>query len=280
MASSSSKLVPSDPEKVTVVRHIGDALVTFSAPFFRMGRIKIGGRGTLVKLSSGNLAVFSPVALTDTAKKEIAAFGNGNVKYITALDQEHHIYLEPWHKEFPNAVVIAPEGLPAYRDKQGYGKIAESSWRLFKKNDSSGSGLGLDDEFNREFEYQYVAAHPNQELVFCHKPTRTLIEADLMFNLPANEQFSKTDVNVHSGVLTRLMNHLNNTQGSAIWQKRFLWYLLSAKDRTGFNKGVAKIAAWDFDRIIPCHGDVIESGGKGVFEKVFGWHIDAVKKGR
>jgi len=25
----------------------------------------------------------------------------------------------------------------------------------------------------------------------------------------------------------------------------------------------------DIDRIIPCHGDVIETGGKGIFESVF-----------
>lgn len=23
-----------------------------------------------------------------------------------------------------------------------------------------------------------------------------------------------------------------------------------------------KVSAWDFDRVIPCHGDVIETGGK------------------
>jgi hypothetical protein len=30
---------------------------------------------------------------------------------------------------------------------------------------------------------------------------------------------------------------------------------------------------------VPCHGDVIEGNGKSVWEKVFGWHLDAAKKG-
>jgi hypothetical protein len=28
------------------------------------------------------------------------------------------------------------------------------------------------------------------------------------------------------------------------------------------SKGAKEVAEWDFDRIIPCHGDVIETGGK------------------
>jgi len=42
---------------------------------------------------------------------------------------------------------------------------------------------------------------------------------------------------------------------------------------------VNKVSKWDFDRIIPCHGDVIESGGKGIFDKVMAWHLEAAKKG-
>ncbi len=28
------------------------------------------------------------------------------------------------------------------------------------------------------------------------------------------------------------------------------------------------VNGWDFDRIIPCHGDVIETGGKQAFQTV------------
>lgn len=50
-----------------------------------------------MRLATGNLAVFSPVALTDTVKQEIASLG-GKMGYIVALDQEHHIFLESYHK--------------------------------------------------------------------------------------------------------------------------------------------------------------------------------------
>ena len=125
---------------------------------------------------------------------------------------------------------------------------------------------------------EYVDAHANKELVFNHKPFKTLIEADLMFNLPATEQHSKSEHNASSGLLTKLFIAMNGTHGDATWQRRFVWYAISAGDKQGFAQSVSRIAKWDFDRIIPCHGDVIESGGKGIFENVMRWHIDLAKK--
>lgn len=113
--------------------------------------------------------------------------------------------------------------------------------------------------------------------MFLHKSSRTLIQADVLFNLPATEQFSKTKEDPESGILTKLFGALQHTRGAAMGQKRIIWWALSAGNRPDFNKSVAHVAAWDFDRIIPCHGDVIETGGKGIFEKVFGWHLEAFK---
>jgi hypothetical protein len=33
------------------------------------------------------------------------------------------------------------------------------------------------------------------------------------------------------------------------------------------------VAAWDFDRIIPCHGDVVETGGKQVWLDAFQMYL-------
>jgi len=278
MASGAHKLIPSDPEKVMVIRHVNPSIITCSTPFLRFGRIKVGGRATLVRMANGSVAVFSPVALTDTVKQESETFGN--VKYIVAPDQEHHIFLESWHKAYPNAKVLGPETLPSYRDKQNYFQIPSSAWHLFKKPQSSTAEpiFSVDPDFDAEFQTEYVHAHGNQELVFNHKPTRTLIEADLLFNLPATEQFSKSGANPESGILTKIFAGLQHTRGDAIWQKRFLWYGGIVQDKPAFNASVSRIAKWDFDTIIPCHGDVIETGGKGVFEKVMEWHLKAAEK--
>ena len=102
-----------------------------------------------------------------------------------------------------------------------------------------------------------------------------MVPNSMMFNLPAKEQYSRTGEDPTSGILNKMFIGLQTTKGAATWQKRFLWYAASAGDRQGFNQSVRKIASWDFERIIPCHGDVIESGGKGIFKKIFEWHLNA-----
>ena len=44
-----SKLIPSDPSKVMVIRELSPAITTLSTPFWRFGHLKVGGRGTIGK---------------------------------------------------------------------------------------------------------------------------------------------------------------------------------------------------------------------------------------
>ena len=167
------------------------------------------------------------------------------------------------------------EGLPEKREKDPATAGIPFKYVFTNGNKST---LKVGEEFDRDFDYEYVGSHANKELVFHYKPDKTLIQADLMFNLPATEQHSKTAEGAESGILTKLFTGFQNTKGDATWQKRFLWYAVSAGNRPDFNKSVGKINEWDFDRIIPCHGDVIESGGKGIFQKVLAWHLAALGK--
>jgi len=111
-----------------------------------------------------------------------------------------------------------------------------------------------------------------------YKREKTLIEADLLFNLPAKEQYSKSDESPYQGILTSMFNYGGAAVGDATWHRRMLWYGI-AVDRSSFNESVSKIDKWDFDRIIPCHGDVIETDGKSAFRNVMKWHLEAFAAG-
>lgn len=226
-----------------------------------------------VKLSSGALAVFSPVALTDATKAKVTEMG-GQVRYLIALDYEHHIFLSEWAKQYPEALLIGPEGLQEKRAKQDDERIGKENFAVVftksKKHDTK-----VSEEFDADFDYEYVDGHANKELVFNYKPDKVLIQADLMFNLPAIEQYSKVpelEKQKNNGFTNKLFNGIQNVEGDAKWIKRFNWYLL-AKDRPSFNKSINIIKSWDFDTMIPCHGDVIEGDGKATFLKVFDWHL-------
>ncbi|KAL8726947.1 MAG: hypothetical protein Q9166_006368 [cf. Caloplaca sp. 2 TL-2023] len=271
-----SKLIPPDPGSVTVIRKVTPNITICSAPFNRFGRFKIGGRGTIVRLQSGALAVFSPTALTPEVRTTVEALGN-NVGYLAAMDFEHHIFLSEWVRAFPSAKVFGVDGLPEKRESspETAGTKFTHVWTMKNKE-----GLKVDPDFDKEFDYEYVGSHANKELVFCHKPDKTLIEADMMFNLPAHEQYSRTTEKATDGIFTKFFTAFQNTVGEANWQKRFLWYVASGPDRKGFNESVRKINGWDFDKIIPCHGDVIDNGGHEVFKRLFAWHLNSANKGK
>lgn len=240
----------------------------------------MGSRGrvnsiSLVRLSSGALAAFSPVALTEDTKAKIASMG-GTLQYIVALDFEHHIFISEWAKEYPEARIIGPEGLSEKRTKASKSdpKIgAEPFFVEFTPANKRMQKISAD--FDADFEYEYVDAHPNKELVFFYKPDRVLIEADLLFNLPAIEQYSRVpEPDRESSFLGRLFTSFQTTDGEAKGNKRFLWYALSARDRAGWNESVRRIEAWDWDTLIPCHGETLVGNGKEVFKKIFEWHLE------
>lgn len=276
--SMSSKLVPSNPSDVAVIRTITPNVVTVSVPFARFGIIRVGGRGTIIRLTSGALAVYSPVALTPETQAKVAELG-GDVRYIIAGDIEHHIFLSEWARAFPNAKIVGPKGLAAKRaavkDDERIGKEPFA----FEWDASNAHDNNVDAAFAADFDVEFVGSHPNKEVVLLYKPDRVLIQADLMFNLPAIEQYSRVPAaeKTSHALLNRIFEGANNTSGDAKGLKRFLWYVISRGDRAGFNESVRRINDWDFDTIVPCHGETIMGGGKELFRKAFEWHLQGRK---
>ena len=267
---SAKRLIPPKPEQCMVIRDVTPTITTFSVPFLRFGLIKVGGRGTLVRLKTGNLAVFSPVALTSEVKSKVASMGN--LKYIVAPDQEHHIFVTPWAREYPDAELIGMEGLPEKREGDASTKGIGFKHVFTTKNKRD---MSISPEWDAEFETEYLHGHANKELVFWHKPSRTLIEADVLFNAPPTEQYSRAGEDPNAGLWTRLFGGIMNTRGDMIWQRRFLWHASGRSDRKGIAESARIMAGWDYDRIIPCHGDVIETGGKEKMSLLMKWFVEA-----
>ncbi|KAF3214033.1 hypothetical protein TWF106_008430 [Orbilia oligospora] len=267
----SSKLWGTDPSKTAVIRQVTDAITTVSVPFLRIGLLKFGGRATITKLSSGGLVVFSPTVLTDEVASTVTSLG-GQVSYIVAPDIEHHLNIGPWKAAYPTAQVIGPTVLYQKRQKQGNEDVPFD----FSYNSENKNSLILPEDFTRDFELEYWDNHMSHEIALLHKPSGTLIEADLIFNLPSKEQFSKTDIDATKGFWTKVSMHLFTSLAGKS-QQRFLWYGASSKGRAGFNRSAKVLDGWEFDRIIPCHGDVIETGGKATFRRLFAWHLAAAE---
>lgn len=104
------------PEASIVIRTISPSVVTLSVPFeFAGGRVKAGGRATVVRLGNGSLLVLSPVTLTEQIRYQLADMGN--IGHIAALNIAHHLHVSSCAAAFPEAKVISVEGLPEKREK-------------------------------------------------------------------------------------------------------------------------------------------------------------------
>lgn len=261
--------VPTNPDEVMVVRDLVPGVVTFGIPWKRFDVLKVGWRCTLVRLKTGNLAVFLPGPLTEKVKAKVQSLGP--VKYIITLSNQHHLFLSLWTAAYPEAFCIGMEGLQEKREEEPETRGTQFT-HTFTRDDKL--SMQVTDEFDDEFSYEYCHSHGHQELVFLHIPTGTLIEADVLFNLPATEQFSKTTISPTSGLRNAIFVGVMNTWGPIFWQRRFLWYIGAAADRPGFADSVKRMRQWNYKRIVPCHGNVIEVDAQRRMEKLTSWFVE------
>ncbi|KAL8393952.1 hypothetical protein RB595_003642 [Gaeumannomyces hyphopodioides] len=253
----------SNAASTTVIRDVAPGITLFSVPL-TMGVLKLGGAMTAVKLStSGALAVVSPIALSDDVRAKLASLG-GEVRYLVSPNREHHVHISAWASAFPGAHVVVAEGLPEKREARAETR-GTTYGTIFTAANKAGARIGAD--FDADLDCEYVDGSRNRELVLLHRASRTLIEGDVVFNLPAREAFSASGVDPAAGLVGRLAGAVLQT-ASPGWQRRVSWYA-AASDKARFAESVKRINGWEFDRIIPCHGDVIESGGKKVFADIF-----------
>lgn len=161
----------------TVIRSIGESIKIFSIPFSRFGVLPIGGRSTALKLRDGVFVVVSSPCIEETTS---AIDAMGTVKWLLVPDYVHALNISAFHKRYPQAMCIGPEGIDAKKPDVRFEGVLGAGG----ENKTYG--------FEDEVELLYCPAHNNKEIALLHKPTRTLVEADLLFNLPCDEQYSKT----------------------------------------------------------------------------------------
>ncbi|GAA5877847.1 hypothetical protein JCM16303_000258 [Sporobolomyces ruberrimus] len=250
MASTTATNAPAPHNAELTIRKLDDYVTIFSVPFKRMGVVPFGGRSTAIKLQSGNVWLAASHPLCPETLKTIHEMG-GPVKHLVMFDAEHGMYTETYHKAFPEAKLYFPPS--ATKKWISKGLLSEGSTNVFTYGEGKADPFEVDT--NGEIKSaDFTKAHVNEDIAFLHVPSKTMIEADLLMNLPANEQYSQTDEKNSIPFINKVV------PGSGA-HKKMLWHLVS-KDKQEMSRAAKEVAAWDFDRLIPCHGDVIEPGGK------------------
>ncbi|TBU55408.1 hypothetical protein BD310DRAFT_933782 [Dichomitus squalens] len=235
-----------------VIREVAKDVWTFSCPFQLFNLFPVGGRTTAVRLRSGDVWVLASTPLCESTKTKLRELGP--VKWIIGADEYHHLYLAEFKREYPEAKLVAVEA--AREKKATYGLTFDGAWGA----DPPGTEYG----FEHDIKHCYFSGFKNKDVAFLHLASKSLIQADLLFNMPAREQYSLA---ARPGPLLTFQS-LNPYSSINRW---VVWFL--GVDKEAMKRDARTVAGWDFERIIPCHGDIIEENAKSAWNEAYKWYL-------
>jgi hypothetical protein len=200
-------------------------------------------RMTVIRLADGSLMLHSPVQCTDETRRVVAELGT--VRYLVSPNKLHHFFLGPWAEASPGAEIWASPGLREKRPDLAFagelGDQPEPGW--------------ADDVDQCLFGGSFFM----NEIVFFHRPSRSLILGDLIENHDPDK--------VHGP--QRLWLRANRALAPEAVTPR-LWQLTFWKRRAA-RRALARIRAWRPERVLVTHGPIIRSGGAERIEHSLGW---------
>jgi len=201
--------------------------------------LESGTRMTLVRLSSGGLFVHSPVALDAATRAAVDALGE--VRAVVAPSVFHHLSVGQWMRAYPDAVFGACPGLEWKRTDLAFTCVVADEPRP---------------EWSQDLAQVYFSSRRENEVVFFHRASRTMICSDALLNLSR-----------HPSRMTRLVAKLMGNDGPGRgWPER-----LMIRDRGLARRQVERMLEWDIDKIVLAHGTLVERGGRDALRRAYAW---------
>ncbi len=209
-----------------VAEDLWDATTLLSFP----GGVRLPARMTVVR-QRGRLLLHSPIALTDELADQLRELGE--VAAIVAPNRYHHMFLRGAAERFPDARVYGVPGLPEKR----------------KNVEFSGVLTGARGEIEATFEdvLMPVAMRGTpvlNEVAFFHRPTASLITADMVFNVRTPATFS-----------SNLALSIMGTRGRLAQSRFFHFY---TRDKAAMRSSLKEVLALPLKRVVMGHGEVFE----------------------
>jgi len=203
--------------------------------------LPVGTRMTVIRLSGGRLLLHSPVALDSELRGELDSIGR--VRYAVAPNRVHHLYAGQVAQVYPEARLWVGPGLERKRPDLACVAVL---------------GDEPPEEWREEVGQVFFRGRPYEnEVVFFHRTSRTLILCDIAFNFGPR-----------TAAPTRLLMKLLRSYGRFGPSK--LDPLL-IRDRDAARESLERILAWNFDRVVVAHGEVLESGGREALRAGYSW---------
>jgi hypothetical protein len=191
----------------------------------------VGTRMTVIRLRSGDLFLHSPVSLDPALREALERIGR--VRWVVGPSKVHHFFLGDYARAWPEAELCGAPGLAEKRPDLRFQRVIDDTpvpaWE-------------------GELRQLVFAGAPRlNEVVFLHRPSRTLLFTDLVFNVKPGP-----------GNRARLLHWLLGATGR-FGPHRLVRSMI--RDREAARRSLRTLLSWDFERVIVTHGEVLERGG-------------------
>ncbi len=200
-------------------------------------------RMTIVRLPGGRLFVHSPIGSDPGLFAQIEALGE--VRYLVSPNKIHHLFMGDWSKRYPQAELYASPGLARKRKDLSFVATLTDT---------------APDAWKDEIEQVVLKGSPfMKEVAFFHRASRTMIVADMI------ERLEGKGWSWWMKILGRLDGLMGAKGGMPKeWRASFL-------NRKKARKDLARMIAWDPQRIIIAHGPCVDEDGADYLKMSFRW---------
>ena len=222
-----------------------DEIWTYEGSKVRFYGFPFPTRMTVVRLNAGTLWIHSPEKLTDALQQELRELGE--VAYLISPNKLHHLFLSKWIEAYPSARTYAAPGLVEKRRDITFDaaltEVTEAAWQS-------------------QIDQTIFRGSPAvEEVVFYHKPSRTLILTDLI------ENFDPDTLNWWQQALARFAGIVYPTGKTPIdWRLTFYF-----GSREQARQSLRTMLGWGAQNIILSHGKCIIGGATDYLKKSFAW---------
>lgn len=203
--------------------------------------MKLSATMTVVKLPNSELLVYSPVALTP--ERRVAVESLGTVTHLYAPNTFHFMWLSEWTAAFPKATVHAPRGLGNKRP----------DLRIDRFHDEE-----LPAPLESVLDEVHIEGFLLEESVLVHRPSGTLLVADLVHNVGRPEHW-------WAALYTRAMGFYDRVAISRVLR----W--TAFRDPKAARRSLERLAALSFDALVVGHGAPLVHGAHQAVSDAYTW---------
>jgi hypothetical protein len=224
-----------------------DVWIVDSGPISAMG-LKLPVRMTVVRLKDGSLLLHSPTAYTADLGRALDALGP--VRHLIAPTIAHWMFLGDWQRAYPGATSW---GVPALRERA---QVRSAGLRI-----DADLGDQAPEAWAGDLQQGLVRGGGGfEEAWFLHKPSRTLLLADLIENVEPSKLPPATAAAMRATMATCATTALHVRAALALGGG-------AARD------AIKAMLATEPARVIVAHGKPLTQDAAGQLRRAFAWAV-------